>query len=45
MAKQKKENDDRDIIAIVHGEKMSFTRKEALSLASQLLISVEVSLE
>lgn len=36
--------EDRDIVVLVHGEKVEFTKAEALALASRLTIAVEVAI-
>ena len=42
FSKQKTESADGNIFALVKGEPTYFTRKEAFTLASMLLISLEV---
>ena len=39
---RKEEEQESNILALVRGERVLFTRKEAYALASQLIISLEV---
>lgn len=39
---KKEVNEDECILALVKGEKITLTRKQAFALASQLIISLEV---